>query len=73
MSRETAYNNYITLMARKKRPMLVYECPSCGKGIKTQQPPKGEEWDGCGVCPFCDGMHLKVSTHEGVEVKELAI
>lgn len=54
--------------------LAAYDCPGCGKGLKTLRPSKAEGkdryYDGLASCPFCEDMHFKkVGVYGEVEVK----
>lgn len=62
-----AYLCYIAKRRKSGGRLMSYSCPSCGETIETPVPSsKGEVWDTLSECPFCEGLHFKISTFSEV-------
>ena len=47
--------------------LTAYRCPHCAKSIETMAyygPAKGE-WDSFTACPYCEKLHVRVTTKRG--------
>lgn len=66
---QTKHADYIAKLKANGVPLGAYT-PPCGCApIEVPIPPPGEAWDSMAMCARCLGLHHKVATFEGVEVR----
>lgn len=61
------YQAWLALVIAKKARLATFDCPHCGKTLKTPKPSPsyGRPYDSLCTCPFCDGMFFKVVYSDG--------
>lgn len=47
---------------------ISFNCPHCDAMLNALKPPVGTVWDSTSMCPFCEGMFLKIVKHNEVEI-----